>query len=115
MTNPERIKSIACILDDEASLYRAYMPFIKNGGLFIRTNDQYCLGDQVMLSVQLMKEPICYLIEGNVCWITPLGAQENKSAGIGIQFTDEKGLLLCHQIEHYLADKLTSTQLTDTL
>lgn len=112
MNHPE---SIPCVLNNDALLYRAYMPFIIGGGLFVCTNHAYCLGDQVFLSVQLMDDPVCYLIEGIVRWITPIGALENKPAGIGVQFLDEKGPALCHKIESHLASLLKSTQMTDTM
>ena len=37
-------------------LYAAYMPFIKNGGLFIPTNKSYKLGDEVFMLLNLMDE-----------------------------------------------------------
>ena len=32
-------------IKDKSALYAAYMPYVKNGGLFIPTNKQYSLGD----------------------------------------------------------------------
>ena len=34
-------------IKDKAVLYAAYMPFVKNGGLFIPTKKDYALGDEV--------------------------------------------------------------------
>lgn len=34
-------------IKDKAALYAAYMPFVKNGGLFIPTKKRYRLGDEV--------------------------------------------------------------------
>ena len=34
-------------IKDKSALYLAYMPFVKNGGLFIPTNSNYRLGDEV--------------------------------------------------------------------
>jgi type IV pilus assembly protein PilZ len=36
-------------IGDENMLYHAYMPFLKNGGLFIPTNKAYRLGDEVFI------------------------------------------------------------------
>src|SRR5688572_31610170 len=36
-------------IKDKSALYLAYMPFIKNGGLFIPTNSSYKLGDEVFM------------------------------------------------------------------
>ena len=42
---------------DKSALYLAYMPFIKNGGLFIPTSRNYHLGDQVYMLLSLMDDP----------------------------------------------------------
>ena len=36
-------------IKDKSALYLAYMPFIRNGGLFIPTNSSYKLGDEVFM------------------------------------------------------------------
>ena len=38
-------------IKDKAVLYSAYMPFITNGGLFIPTEKQYKLGEEIFLGV----------------------------------------------------------------
>ena len=91
------------------------MPFIKGGGLFVRTKAAYELGDSVSLSVQLLNEPDSYVIEGKVVWLTPKGAQGNKPIGIGIQFIGENSRHFCNKIETLLAGMLKSTQNTDTI
>ncbi len=107
--------TINCVFSSEAALYLAYMPFIKGGGLFVRTVGVYELGSQVQLSVQLLSEPDSYLIEGKVIWITPKGAQGSKPTGIGVQFTNEDSRVFCNKIETYLAGMLKSTNMTDTI
>ena len=47
---------LSLTIKDKAVLYAAYMPFIKNGGLFIPTNKQYKLGEEVFLLLNLMEE-----------------------------------------------------------
>lgn len=111
----DEVPSISCSFSSENSLYLAYMPFIKNGGLFIRTKNDYELGSEVNLSIQLLKEPEAYKIQGRVVWITPKGAQSNKPAGIGVQFIDDKSRSVCNKIETFLAGMLKSTHLTDTI
>ena len=113
MTN--NAKTISCVFSSEAALYLAYMPYIKGGGLFIRTIDAYELGDQVHLSVQLLSDLERYEIDGTVVWITPKGAQGNKPAGIGVQFIGEDSRLFCNKIETYLAGMLKSSNITDTI
>ncbi len=113
MTDSQEL--ITCIFKNENELYLAYMPFVKDGGLFIRTKTPHELGAMVKLSVQLLNEAEHFLIEGNVVWITPQGAQGNKPAGMGVQFTGENSRSLCNKIETYLAGMLKSNQITDTM
>ena len=42
-------------IKDKSALYLAYMPFVKNGGLFIPTNSNYRLGDEVFMLLNLME------------------------------------------------------------
>jgi type IV pilus assembly protein PilZ len=76
-------------IKDKAVLYAAYMPFIKNGGLFIPTAKNYQLGDEVFLLLNLMDEPDKIPVAGKVVWVTPKGAQGNRAAGIGVKFNEE--------------------------
>ena len=43
-------------IKDKAALYLAYMPFVRNGGLFIPTNNEYQLGDEVFMPVLFQGE-----------------------------------------------------------
>jgi type IV pilus assembly protein PilZ len=109
------VPSIHCVFKNEESLYLAYMSFIKNSGLFIRTKTVYPLGSGVHLSVQLLEDEEVYLMEGKVVWVTPKGAQGNKPVGIGVQLMGENSRSFCNKIETYLAGMLTSSQPTDTI
>lgn len=40
---------LSLTIKDKSVLYAAYMPFIRNGGLFIPTNKNYKLGDEVFM------------------------------------------------------------------
>ena len=39
-------------IKDKSALYLAYMPFVRNGGLFIPTNSAYNLGDEVFKQIR---------------------------------------------------------------
>lgn len=101
-------------IKDKGVLYAAYMPFIRNGGLFIPTNKNYQLGDEVFLLLSLMDEPEKIPVAGKVIWITPRGAQANRAAGIGVQFNADAEAAK-NKIETYLAGALSSDRPTHTM
>ena len=101
-------------IKDKAVLYAAFMPFIKNGGLFVPTHKYYRLGADVFILLSLMEEPEKLPIAGKVVWITPKGAQGSRAAGIGVQFNNEDDSVL-RKIETYLAGAMDSDRPTYTL
>lgn len=101
-------------IKDKAVLYAAYMPFIRNGGLFIPTAKNYHLGDEVFLLLNLMDEPEKIPVAGKVVWVTPKGAQGNRAAGIGVQFNEEDETAK-NKIETYLAGSLSSDRPTHSM
>ena len=111
----ENVQLINCSFTSEEFLYLAYIPFVKGGGIFIRTNHIYPLGEHVELSLKLINEHEPYSVDGKIIWLTPKGAQGNKPPGIGVQFIGENSRYLCNKIETYLAGMLKSSQLTDTI
>ncbi|ACO77714.1 type IV pilus assembly protein [Azotobacter vinelandii CA] len=101
-------------IKDKSVLYSSYMPFLKNGGLFIPTGKSYRLGDEIFLLLSLMDEPEKIPVAGKVVWVTPPGAQDNRAAGIGVQFGDGDKLAR-DRIETYLAGALKSDHPTHTM
>ena len=99
---------------DSDVLYQAFMPFMRSGGLFIRTTKKYRLGNGVLLVIQLMEETEQIVVPGKVAWVTPKGAENGRAAGIGVQFS-AKGSHARHKIEAYLPEKLRSAEPTHTL
>ncbi|MRR51996.1 MAG: pilus assembly protein PilZ [Rhodocyclaceae bacterium] len=103
-------------INSKSALYAAYMPFIKRGGLFIPSTRSYAIGDEVFMLLTLMDDPAKLPIAGTVVWLTPPGAQGNKTQGIGIQFSDdESGLAAKHKIEAILGAHLNSQRPTHTI
>lgn len=103
-------------ITSKSALYAAYMPFLKQGGLFLPTGRRYALGDEIFLLLTLMNEPARLPIAGTVVWVTPEGTQGNKTQGIGIQFSaDESGQTVRHKIETILAGHLSSARSTHTI
>ena len=111
----EKIDLIECEFREEQALYQAYMPYVKGGGIFIRTTKAYELGHSITLSVQLPNSTESHLVEGKIVWITPKGAVGNKPAGIGVQLMGSNGQALSSKIEKMLTGKLNSRQDTDTI
>ncbi len=101
-------------IKDKAALYSAYMPFVTNGGLFVATDKNYTLGEEIFLLLNIMDEPEKIPVAGKVVWITPQGAQGNRSAGIGVQFSDQDDTAR-RTIENHLAGSLQSDRPTHTM
>jgi len=106
---------LSFVIKDKNALYAAYMPFVKNGGLFIPTNKRYQLGDEIFLLLRLMDEPERLPVAGTVIWVTPAGAEGNRAVGVGIQFSDQDMGVARRKIEDYLAGMLSSDRPTHTM
>jgi len=106
---------LSLAIKDKSSLYAAYMPFVKNGGLFIPTNKQYKLGDEVFMLLTLMEETEKLPVAGKIVWITPAGAEGARVAGIGVQFSNQDNGAVRNKIEGYLGGALKSERLTHTM
>ena len=54
-------------IDDLDELYRCYMPYLKKGGLFVRTNMRYEVGHSLALRVTLPDALEDDIVTGKVC------------------------------------------------
>lgn len=106
---------LAATFSDKNALYGAYMSFVKGGGIFIATHKIYKLGDLVELEMKFLEETERFVVTGKVIWITPLGAQGNRTAGVGLQFQGEQGINIRNKIETLLAGALKAERRTDTM
>jgi len=77
-------------INNQIELNFSYMPFIKDGGLFVPTNDSFKLGDTVQIDLQLPGHPESYSIDGRIVWITPQNSLDHIYPGIGVQFIGDK-------------------------
>ena len=105
---------LSLTIKEQSVLYSAYMPFLRNGGLFVPTTKNYAIGDEVFMLLNLMDEPEKIPITGQVVWITPKQPQGNRVAGIGVQFSDQDSSVN-EKIEKYLVGILRSDRPTHTL
>ncbi len=115
--NPSlRTGVLSLTIKERSALYAAYMPFLKGGGIFIPTPKPYRIGDEVLMLLTLLDEPSKLHVDGHVVWITPTGSQNNKTQGIGVQFSEnENGITVRNKIEALLGGTMKSTRPTHTL
>ena len=104
-------------IKDKPALYAAYMPFVLGGGLFIPTNREYAMGQEVFILLHIMEDSDRLPIAGKVVWKTPPNSEAHRIAGIGVQFSnkDGKGIEVRNKIETYLAGALESDRPTHTM
>jgi len=91
------------------------MPFLKGGGLFIPTTKDYKMGEEVFMLLTLLDEKEKVPVAGHVVWITPVGAQGNRAAGVGIQFSEKDSGVARGKIEALLGSALKSERPTHTM
>lgn len=108
-------KILSLSIKEKSSLHAAYMPFLKNGGLFIPTTKRYDLGDEVFMLLNLMDDPERIPIAGKVVWITPRGASAGRTPGIGVQFNTQDEGVTRNRLETLLGGTLKSDRPTHTM
>ena len=113
--NKERSSVISIAIKDKQALYMSYMPFVKNGGLFVPTKKDYNLGDELFLLVKIMEEPEPVQISGRIVWISPPGALGNRPRGVGVQFTGDSATDAARLIENKLGASISLTRATHTM
>ena len=111
----KRNSVISIAIKDKQALYMSYMPFIKNGGLFLPTKKDYKIGDEMLLLVKVMDEVDPIQISGKVVWINPYGTLGNKPRGVGIQFKGKNAANNVRLIENKLGASISLTRPTHTM
>lgn len=107
---------LSLAVKDKPALYNAYMPYLKQGGVFVPTSKRYFLGDEVFLLLTLPESSERLPVAGKVVWVTPPGAQGNRTAGIGVQFAESnEGEMVKGRIETLLAGMLNADKPTNTM
>ena len=113
MTTEHRKGIISFSISDKGALYASYMQFLQNGGVFVPTTTPYQLGDSVFMLLKLMDANNPIPVEGTIAWVTPAGAQGNKTQGVGVHFGEEPAAK--RTIEDVLAANLNSDRPTHTM
>jgi type IV pilus assembly protein PilZ len=112
----KRPSVISLNLKGKSALYAAWMPLLKGGGLFMQSGKAHQIGDDVLVVLQFLDEPIKLPISGRVAWINPAHAAGNRPQGVGIQLPDnDVGRELKKKIEGILAPVAKSDRPTHTV
>ena len=103
-------------LKGKSALYAAWIPVIRGGGLFMQTTKSHKLGDEMLIVMQFLDEPVKVPMVGRVVWINPPHTTANRPQGLGIQLPDsELGRELKKKIEGILAPVAKSERPTSTV
>lgn len=102
-------------IKEKMALQQAYMPFIENGGLFIPTTKPYRLGDEVFILLSLLDDAQRLPVAASVIWVTPAGAQNQRTQGIGVQFSAQDAGETQKRIETALAGMSEPDRPTHTM
>jgi type IV pilus assembly protein PilZ len=103
------------VFKEKGALYAAYIPGFQDGGLFVPTNRDYKLGDDVYLLLSLPEDNQRYPVAGKVAWITPPNAPGGRTQGVGVRFpNDEKTRLIKLRVEEILGTQISSSKPTQT-
>lgn len=115
MPMPRRGGIISCQFTDVHSLYASYMPFIKNGALFVQSNQAFSIGQDVFVAVSLPNNPERMPLNGKVVWINHRSAGR-RPAGFAVQIgVDPTGKKIKNEIEQLLSSMAGSEKPTFTL
>ena len=104
------------VIRSKASLYAAWIPLLKGGGIFVPSTRGHTLGEEVLILLTLLDDPNKIPLQGIVAWINPAHSTGNRPQGIGVQLQDgEVGRELRKKVEGLLAGALQSSRPTHTL
>jgi type IV pilus assembly protein PilZ len=106
---------LSLAIKEKSALYAAYMPYVKGGGLFIPTNKNFKMGEEVFMLLSLVDDPMKLKVVGKVIWITPV-AHSSRPQGIGVQFSEKDGgAEVKNKIEGILGGALKTNRPTHTM
>ena len=112
-SNKPGVLSLA--IKEKSALYAAYMPYIIGGGLFIPTNKNFKIGEEVFMLLSLVNDPLKFKVVGKVIWVAPV-VQATRPQGIGVQFSDKDGgTEVRNKIEEILSGASKTNRPTHTM
>lgn len=107
---------IQLVFREKGALYAAYIPSLREGGVFVPTSRDYRLGEDIYLLLTLPDDPQRYPVAGKVAWLTPANASGGRTQGVGVCFpAGEKSRVLRMRIEQTLGTAISSPKPTQTI
>lgn len=104
------------VIRSRSALYAAWMPLLRGGGLFVPSNREHRLGDEVLVLLSLLDDSVKIPIQGQVAWVNPAHAASNRPQGFAVQLPDTETCRdLRKRVEGMLAGALQSSRPTHTL
>jgi len=102
---PEVSQLLQLDIQNKVVLHSHYMPFIKDGGIFIQTEQEFKFEQPVIMLLRFLDKGKKLPISGKVVWISPKsGRGSSVSPGVGLQFSGNKRIEIQKAIESYLGD-----------
>lgn len=90
---------------DKVALHSHYMPFIRDGGIFIPTDRKYQFGETIAMVLRFLDRGKKLVITGKVVWISPQSSNHSShNPGVGLQFSGNTRKDVQKAIEAYLGD-----------
>lgn len=86
-------------------LYKSYMPWLKNGGLFLPTSKRFEMGQEILMMVVLPEIREKFPAAGVVSWVCPQNTTGHNKPGVGVEFTDGEGMALRSRIEGMITEQ----------
>jgi type IV pilus assembly protein PilZ len=97
------------------ALNNAYMSFVRDGGIFIPTQEIHHLGDNITLTLTLPENNQTFAFTGEVIWVAPKLSTNNNHAGIGVQCNEDEGEAFRKASLELLSDFKDENAISDTL
>lgn len=101
-------------MPDKETLQSCYMPFVTGGGLFVPSNQEVVMGQELLVIASLPNQTQKYPVTGRVIWISPR-RNGMKPQGFAIQLAGEKGIAFRNEAERTLAGSLQADRPTFTM
>jgi type IV pilus assembly protein PilZ len=102
---PEASQLLQLDIQNKVVLHSHYMPFIKDGGIFIQTEREFEFEQRVVMLLRFLDKGKKLPISGRVVWISPKsGRGSSVSPGVGLQFAGDNRKEIQKAIEAYLGD-----------